>query len=92
MLAVTIPLTTNQAFDDYAAKYGWDYDNGGRYRDELRDWYVREDAGLVLLRQSHEHVALVSFQGSAAKEIWSGRIETSEVFDLLMTMLEDKSA
>jgi hypothetical protein len=35
-----IDLTTNQAFDDYAPRFGWDYDNSGWYANLYWDRYA----------------------------------------------------
>ena len=84
---MAIDLTTNQAFDDYAARFGWVYDNGGLYRGEYWEFYFRKDPNLQLLRQEPDRIAVVRFGGSSPIEIWSGRVATSDAFDQLMERL-----
>jgi len=81
---MTVDLTSNNAFDDYAAKSGWYYDNGGRYREEYCEWYIRDSPGPVLLRQAHDRVCIVRFDGLAPSELWSGVIRTSDEFDQML--------
>lgn len=80
-------LTTNQAFDDYAAEFGWEYDNGGSFAGEYWEWYSREEPTLKLLRQGPDRVALVRFGGSEPVEIWRGRIGTRAEFDGLLELI-----
>ena len=78
---MSIALTTNQAFDDYAFKCGWVYDNGGWFQGEHWEWFVRSETGVVLLRQPPDRVALVQIEKRTVSEFWSGRIATSTDFD-----------
>jgi hypothetical protein len=101
---VTINLTTNQAFDDYAARFGWDYDNGARYRDLLWDQYAssahrweplpdgRVNQVVVILRRGRTTVCAVHFVGRTSTEICSGAIQTSTGFDRLLTVIADYMA
>jgi hypothetical protein len=86
-MSMASDLTTNQAFDDYAARFGWVYDNGGRYRGEYWEYYFRKDSDLHLLRQGPDRIAVVRFGSSPPTEVWSGRIATSDDFDQLMARL-----
>jgi hypothetical protein len=84
---VTTALSTSQSFDEYAARYGWVYDNGGRYRDELWDWYCGDEPRVVLLRQGPDRVALIRLTGTTPDEIWSGPVADTAEFDRLMDLL-----
>jgi hypothetical protein len=79
-----IDLTDNDAFDKYACQYGWEYDNGGRYRDEYWEWFVGRSPSIVLLRQPPDRLALVRFDGLTPNELWLGRASTSQQFDQVM--------
>jgi hypothetical protein len=74
-------LTTNAPFDEYAARFGWHYDNGGNYRGEYWEWYMRSSDHIVLLRQAPDRVCVVRFSGLTPFELWSGTIRTSDDFD-----------
>ena len=81
-------LTENNAFDAYARTSGWHYDNGGRYREEYWEWYIRDSgAGTVLLRQASGKVRVVRFEGVESRELWSGVIRTSEEFDQMLAAI-----
>jgi hypothetical protein len=74
-------ITDNNTFDAFARERGWVYDNGGRYRDEEWHWYAGPVAGIVLLRQPPDQIAVVRFEGLKSTELWSGRVSTTEEFD-----------
>lgn len=78
-------LTSNQAFDEYAARFGWAYDNGQRYGDECWDRYEGHPMGIVLLRHANDRVCVVRFEGPRPVEIWSGALRTSDDFDLMVS-------
>ncbi len=92
-------LTDNQAFDDYAAKFGWDYDNGGRYRNLDWDRYASNEHRwrllpdgtvhdtITIMRRERSTVAAVHFAGREPTEIWSGHITTTADFDRLMEII-----
>jgi hypothetical protein len=92
-------LTDNQAFDDYAAKFGWDYDNGGwyrgldwdRYASNAHCWNLLPDGTvhhtIVIMRRQRTTVAAVHFAGRQPTEIWSGDISTSAEFDRLLAIV-----
>jgi hypothetical protein len=82
--ANAMEITENKAFDGFVRERGWEYDNGGRYLDEYWDWYTGATAGLVLLRQAPDRLALVRFDGLNPTELWSGRVSTSEEFDQML--------
>jgi hypothetical protein len=98
---VEMELTNNQAFDDYAARFGWHYDNGGRYREFNWDWYAssahrwdrRPDGTVqhfvVIMRRERSTVCAVHFAGGESTEIWSGDIRTSTDFDRLRAIIAD---
>lgn len=99
-----IELTDNQAFDDYAARFGWEYDNGGRYRgldwdryasnahrwDRLPDGTVRQT--VEIMRRQRTSACAVHFAGREPTEIWSGDIRTSTDFDRLLAIIADYMA
>jgi hypothetical protein len=92
-------LTTNQTFDDYAARFGWEYDNGGLYRGLTWDWYASNAHrwgglpegtvrhALVIMRRECTSVCAVHFGGHEPTEIWSGDIRTSTDFDRLRAVI-----
>ncbi|MBI3406841.1 MAG: hypothetical protein HY040_00610 [Planctomycetes bacterium] len=92
-------MSDNQEFDDYAAKFGWDYDNGGRYKGQIWDryasnehrWDKRSDGTvhqtIEIMRRGPATVAAVHFTGREPKEIWTGEIRTSAEFDELMAII-----
>jgi hypothetical protein len=96
-----IELNTNQAFDEYAARFGWEYDNGGQYGDLAWDWYAsnahrwgRRGDGtvrhtVVIMRRNRASVCAVHFAGGESREIWSGEIGTSADFDRLCAIIDD---
>jgi hypothetical protein len=98
---MVIELTDNQAFDDYAAKFGWDYDNSGWYRGLAWDRYAsnphrwgRMPDGTVhhtveIMRRGRTTVAAVHFAGREPTEIWSGDIRTSVEFDRLLAAIAE---
>jgi hypothetical protein len=77
-------LTTNNNFDAYARQFGWLYDNSGNYRDEHWEWYLGNEPGLVLLRQSPDRVTVVRFESHAPTELWAGRVVTERDFDRMI--------
>ena len=81
---MTIHLTDNQAFDNYAAMFGWTYDNAGHYLGQSWDWYVGPVAGFVLMRQPPDRIALVRYDGCTPSEVWSDQIRTDNEFDQIM--------
>ena len=81
------PLTENSAFDNYAAEYGWSYDNGGLYLGQHWDWYAGPTPGLVLMRQPPARVAVVRYHGLIPSELWSGQVLTNTDFDRVMALL-----
>ena len=97
-------LTDNQSFDDYAARSGWDYDNGGWYRGLVWDWYTsnahrwgRLPDGTVgqtieIMRRHPATVCAVHFAGREATEIWSGDIRTTTDFDRLLAVIAEYRA
>jgi len=85
-------LTTNNAFDAYAARFDWAYDNGGKYRDEHWDWYAGKVTGLVLMRQKPDRVCVVHFDGLKPTELWSGRVRTTKDFDTMLASITSKVA
>jgi hypothetical protein len=101
---VAIELTNNQAFDDYAAKFGWDYDNGGSYRclawdqyaSNAHRWGLLPDGTVhhtvVIMRRQRDTVCAVHFVGLEPTEIWSGDIRTSTDFDRLLAIIADYMA
>jgi hypothetical protein len=96
---VEIALTDNQSFDDYAARFAWDYDNGGQYRGLYWDRYISNSHrwGLlpdetvfhtvVVMRRERTTVCAVHFAGREPPEIWSGDIRTSGEFDRLLEII-----
>jgi hypothetical protein len=92
-------LSTNQAFDDYAGRFGWDYDNGGWYRGLPWDRYAsgahrweRLADGTVnqvveILRRGRTTVCAVHNAGRVPREIWSGEIRTRADFDRLLAVI-----
>ena len=80
-------LTDNEIFDAYAAKFGWVYDNGGRYLGEYWDWYAGPVPGVVLVRQSPARVAIVRYEGLTPVELWSGQVVTDLDFEKAMALL-----
>ena len=92
---------TNQAFDDYAARFGWDYDNGGQYRGLAWDWYASNahrwdrlpdgtiQHAVVIMRRDRSTVCAVHFAGREPEELWSGDILTSADFDHLRAIIAD---
>jgi hypothetical protein len=82
-----LPLTTNSVFDEYAAEYGWSYDNGGSYLGQHWDWYAGQTPGLVLMRQPPARVAVVRYDGLSPSELWSGQVATDMDFDRVMALL-----
>jgi hypothetical protein len=101
---VEIELTSNQAFDDYATRFGWACDNGGRYRGLDWDWYAssahrwgrRPDGtvqqAVVVMRRQLTTVCAVHFGGRESKEFWCGDIRTSADFDRLLAIIADYMA
>ena len=99
--SVATELTNNQAFDDYAAQFGWDYDNSGWYLGLAWDRYAsnphrwdRQPDGTVhhvvaIMRRERTTVAAVHFQGLEPTEIWSGDIRTGVEFDRLLEIIAD---
>src|ERR1051326_502171 len=85
--AMATQLTHNKAFDDYVIKFGWLYDNGGRYRDEHWDWYAGRVTALVLMRQPPSRVAIVQFSGLTPIELWIGQVMTDVDFDRAMATI-----
>lgn len=84
-----LDLTINNAFDQYVAKSGWAYDNGGQYQQQHWDWYVGDIPGVLLLRQAPDRVCVVRFQGLTPTELWSGIIRTSEQFDRMASSIDE---
>ncbi len=94
-------LTTNQAFDDYASRFRWNYDNGGWYRGLGWDRYAsngprweRLPTGTVnqtveIMRRGDTRVCAVHFRGREPHEIWSGDIRTGSDFDRLLAIITD---
>src|SRR5262245_36311853 len=99
-----IDLTTNQAFDDYAAQFGWYYDNSGWYADITWDryasnqhrWEPLEDntvnQTIEIIRRGRATVCAVHFASRIPTKIWSGDIHTSADFDRLMAIIADYMA
>lgn len=79
-------LANDEAFDNYARRYGWEYDNGGWYACETWDWYSGPVTGLILARRPPKAVAVVRFDGLTPSEVWSGEIVTTCDFDRVMTI------
>jgi len=98
---VELELTDNQAFDDYAARFGWVYDNGGRYRgldwdmyaSNAHRWGMLPDGTVhntvMVMRRGRTTVAAVHFAGREPTEIWSGDVRTSGDFDRLMKIIAE---
>ena len=82
-------LTSNKDFDEYAAQFGWVYDNGGQYLQQRWDWYVSDTAGIALLRQAPEKVCVVRFEELTPTELWSGIIRTSDEFDRMAGSIDE---
>ena len=80
-------LTDNKAFDGYASRYGWAYDNGGKYLDQCWDWYSGRIPGVVLMRQPPTKIAIVRYDGLNPTELWSGQVATDQDFDRAMAAI-----
>ena len=101
---MAVDLTNNQAFDVYAAKFGWDYDNSGSYRglgwDQYasiaHSWGLQPDGTVhhrvVIMRRERTTVCAVHFSGREPKEIWSGDIRTSADLDRLLVIIAEYMA
>jgi hypothetical protein len=97
-------LLDNQAFDDYAARFGWDYDNGAWYQGLAWDSYASNahrwerlpdgtvNQTVVIMRRGRTIVRAVHFVGRTPNEIWSGDIRTSVDFDRLLAIIADYMA
>jgi hypothetical protein len=86
-------LLNEQEFERYAAKWGWQYDNGGSYEGEHWTWYYSSRYHfpayhIVLMRQPSGRVAAAVFAGLAATAIWSGVISAASEFDALMARVD----
>ena len=94
-----IALPDKAAFRDYAAQFGWDYDNGGLHRGVSWDWYVSEAhrwdrnpdgtfQQVVVVMRRHPTVAAVHIHAGVGRtEIWCGDIRTSAEFDRLVGIM-----
>ena len=85
-------LTTNNAFDAYAARFGWAYDNGGGYRNEIWDWYAGKIATIVLMRQAPDRVCIVRYNGLTPTELWAGNVRTTNDFDAMLSSIAGQIA
>jgi hypothetical protein len=94
-----IELPNKAAFNDYAARFGWDYDNGGLYRGLVWDWYASEahcwgrnsdgtaQQAVVVMRREHTVAAVHFHFGVQSTEIWCGDIRMKVEFDRLVAII-----
>jgi hypothetical protein len=83
-------LTDNNAFDRYAARFGWAYDNGGYYRGEIWERFEGRVRNVVLMRGAQDQVCIVRFVEHIPSEIWSGTVRTTDDFDRMVASIDGK--
>jgi hypothetical protein len=84
-------LTDHNAFDRYAARFGWFYDNGMSYGGKSWERFERnDDSHVVVVRRGPDEVCVVRFEGATPFEIWAGAIRTTADFDRMVADTEGK--